>query len=83
MAAVLTSRSCGVAAWTNCGEAETTVTRTQSEFGLSPGLSWTQAGAFSLGRHGLLCLTMDPLHATIEEFAVSLPSMSYDEVKAD
>ena len=65
------------------GEAETTVTRTQSEFGLSPGLGWTQAGAFSLGRHGLLCLTMDPLHATIEEFAVSLPSMSYDEVKAD
>ena len=36
LAAVLTRRSCGVAAWTRLGEAETTVTRTQSEFGLAP-----------------------------------------------
>ena len=28
LAGVITSHSCGVAAWTNSGEAETTVTRT-------------------------------------------------------
>ena len=40
LAGVITSHSCGVAAWIHCGEVETTVTRTfQTDLGRGPGLS--------------------------------------------